>query len=529
MIKLEQIGIKYNNRRVLLKTQTPSGTLVLRIQLLLYFICHRGNCRRRGLMTEDEKKLFEDLPSPHSKYWVPCHWACTLTSIARNEGRIKDDISLKTLLQEINNFRAGLGSMYTFDWISIPLVYTQVTTLAIYTYFLATLLTSQFLDPSQGYPGHDVDLYVPAFSVLQFFFYMGWIKVAEQLTNPFGEGDDDFEVNWMIDRNLQVSLLAVDEMYMVLPKLEIDMYWDELEPIIPYTKSSVKTRIDPWLGSTADMSFSDCDMKVVMPMETIPENENYSMPSPHQHRYIHSNIELGTSINSGNLSSHKPRRISELVEGHVQRPLSLNSLSHSSPGTPVSERRTSHSPRKGHLSSSTRSPVPIRRPRGERTSKQESVASSYVERWLNGQRSRMNCSMSPSGNFTDITPPQSTVNSPTAVDAPKYTSISSNDATRVVHGFTVTMCDEQDEGRSSSANEPNVTNWGDTSGQPTNNAEGPSPSLAPIAESVTVPMHVGTDYGYTPYTNQSTVTSLTPLLETGESQESANKDEEPVV
>jgi len=55
----------------------------------------------------------------------------------------------------------------------------------------------------------ELDLILPIFTVLQFLFYIGWLKVAESLVNPFGDDDYDFELNWMVDRHLQVG---TDEM-----------------------------------------------------------------------------------------------------------------------------------------------------------------------------------------------------------------------------------------------------------------------------------------------------------------------------
>ena len=52
----------------------------------------------------------------------------------------------------------------------------QVATLAVYTFFIGCLFGRQFLRPGL-YEGYSVDLIVPFFTVLQFFFYMGWLKV----------------------------------------------------------------------------------------------------------------------------------------------------------------------------------------------------------------------------------------------------------------------------------------------------------------------------------------------------------------
>lgn len=71
------------------------------------------------------------------------------------------------------------GMWWNMNWY---LFTTQVVTLAVYSFFLVCLIGRQFLDPGQGYPGHDLDLYVPIFTLLQFFFYAGWLKVRNQ--NP---------------------------------------------------------------------------------------------------------------------------------------------------------------------------------------------------------------------------------------------------------------------------------------------------------------------------------------------------------
>lgn len=108
---------------------------------------------------------------------------------------------MKTIIDELNKFRGQCGLLISYDTISVPLVYTQVVTLAVYSYFLTCCMGQQWTDGKvvgdSSYL-NKVDLYFPVFTTLQFFFYMGWLKVAESLINPFGEDDDDFEVGCFI-------------------------------------------------------------------------------------------------------------------------------------------------------------------------------------------------------------------------------------------------------------------------------------------------------------------------------------------
>lgn len=51
-----------------------------------------------GFMTPEERKKFEDIPSPHLKYWIPMVWFSNLASKARQEGRIEDSVDLQNIL-----------------------------------------------------------------------------------------------------------------------------------------------------------------------------------------------------------------------------------------------------------------------------------------------------------------------------------------------------------------------------------------------------------------------------------------------
>ena len=101
----------------------------------------------------------------------------------------------------------------------------QIATLAVFTHFISALFSRQFLIPNDRiqdkivfpnvtdsihysarwpFTNHTPDFYVPIFTLIEFVCYMGWIKVAETLLNPFGDDDEDFNLSYLIDRNLQV-------------------------------------------------------------------------------------------------------------------------------------------------------------------------------------------------------------------------------------------------------------------------------------------------------------------------------------
>ncbi|OWA50176.1 Bestrophin-3 [Hypsibius exemplaris] len=190
-----------------------------------------------GILSKEEKVLFDDIIEikEHGKFWVPCVWFMRILDQARQEGLMHDPVGVgsKQILDELLVFRASLGRNWMFNWVTIPVSYTQIITIATYTYFVGCLFARQSLDVTKNYKGHGVDTYFPIFTILQFVFYVGWLKVAEQMFNPWGEDDDDFDINWFIERHMQVHFTVTDQMFDKVPPLVKDRYWGTTKVQLP--------------------------------------------------------------------------------------------------------------------------------------------------------------------------------------------------------------------------------------------------------------------------------------------------------
>ncbi|PIO61876.1 Bestrophin, partial [Teladorsagia circumcincta] len=132
--------------------------------------------------------------------WIE-NLALTVSALLRGDSKEavlyrRSIIRYTVLCQEVKLFRTSLAQLCQFDWVPIPIAYPQV------------------------------DLFVPFMTILQFIFFVGWMKVAEALLNPLGEDDDDFECNFLIDKNIATGLSIVDNTHDTCPNLLPDRLSD---------------------------------------------------------------------------------------------------------------------------------------------------------------------------------------------------------------------------------------------------------------------------------------------------------------
>ncbi|CAG9532521.1 unnamed protein product [Cercopithifilaria johnstoni] len=222
-----------------------------------------------GFMMSHEKAKLDELHYRYDKHWVPFQWALAICDDARQQQKIASDWLQQKVSEEIKRFRTNMANLYNFDWVPLPIMYAQIVVLAVHLYFFVCTISRQHIISDEAPNKSKVDVFFPFMSVLQFIFYMGWLKVAEAILNPFGEDDDDFECNFLLDKNLAVGLMIVDLGYNQPPAIEKDPFWEgPIEPLYTQQSMILERRMSSITGSLAHIRLSD-DKKVQM------------MPLPH--------------------------------------------------------------------------------------------------------------------------------------------------------------------------------------------------------------------------------------------------------
>uniref|UniRef100_A0A0V0J4F4 Bestrophin homolog n=1 Tax=Schistocephalus solidus TaxID=70667 RepID=A0A0V0J4F4_SCHSO len=184
-----------------------------------------------GFMTERELEFFGQVDPRFSPFYIPLMWSITVLKQAHANGFIAHEHYLIALIDEIRKFRRRLFALTNYERVPIPLVYTQVVNIGVYAFVIVSLISGQFakvlpeipvnltvnmsapqlqLNSSEATEPPVPILYVPIFSLLQVAVYLGWLKVAQSLLNPFGDDDEDFDLIPLMDRNLTISLWMVD-------------------------------------------------------------------------------------------------------------------------------------------------------------------------------------------------------------------------------------------------------------------------------------------------------------------------------
>jgi hypothetical protein len=79
-------------------------------------------------MTNTEKELFSAVPANEfNTYWIPCTWFIYRLKEAAKRNKLLNPYALETIMREFCEFRAKCGLLWCYDWVSIPMVYTQVS------------------------------------------------------------------------------------------------------------------------------------------------------------------------------------------------------------------------------------------------------------------------------------------------------------------------------------------------------------------------------------------------------------------
>ncbi|GMR47443.1 hypothetical protein PMAYCL1PPCAC_17638, partial [Pristionchus mayeri] len=165
---------------------------------------------KAGMITQKELEMLHAgrISEDACKYWIPLQWIIVrireMRAASKKDSLMSDYESVE-FFQEIANLRGNLGDLLSFDWVPMPIAFMQIITAAVYiTMFLTVFTVQSGVVDKEG----KVDYLIASWTIItlsaQLLLYLGWMKSVHVIINPFGEDDDDFEMEWLLDHHTSV-------------------------------------------------------------------------------------------------------------------------------------------------------------------------------------------------------------------------------------------------------------------------------------------------------------------------------------
>ncbi|PAA93257.1 hypothetical protein BOX15_Mlig028781g1 [Macrostomum lignano] len=212
------------------------------------------------IITPSEIAVFEarawQSPGHYSiEYELPLHWASAVAWQAAREGFVHGHEGYETIVRVLCDWMSLLGAISKYANKNLPLVYTQVVIIAVYTWFFIEVVASQNLmqphvanltsslvfansssdiasasgvevpETDHGLPHSRLysmqywtDFYVPIFALVKLLFVLGWFKVAFLLMDPYGDDLDGLPFSDVLNSNLRRGRTMAGFPSRMLPK-----------------------------------------------------------------------------------------------------------------------------------------------------------------------------------------------------------------------------------------------------------------------------------------------------------------------
>ncbi|KAK4319500.1 hypothetical protein Pmani_009569, partial [Petrolisthes manimaculis] len=218
---------RYINLSLVLILRSISSPLKKRFPTLDHLV-------EAGFITSTELGIYKEVPNKEfNTYWVPCTWFTALLRDIKNQKKIPDTMGVKHIMEGHQQYHVTEARQKKIR----PPQQPSPPPATLPTISPAAPHTS-----TRRYP-----------------------QVAEQLINPFGDDDEDFELNWIIDRHMKVSYLIVDTLLLRTPPLDKDIFYDDESPNLPYTEASAEFKKKTYRGSVANMVIPEDKQNLILP------------------------------------------------------------------------------------------------------------------------------------------------------------------------------------------------------------------------------------------------------------------------